>query len=146
MRLNKQRKIFLADEDIPSDKKIMAATAMMYYTDVDKNQHPIGFYQAIKEKFGPLNDEATFKAWANSVFNNTMILDSVKWAAFIASPDAVTLQNDPAFAYASAFVKNYTLKYSKNYSDFVNKNNELGKVVSERHYGNESCSREKNVP
>ncbi len=143
---NKQRKIFLATEDIPSDKKIMAATAMMYYTDVDQNQHPIGFYQAIKEKFGPLNDDATFKAWANSVFNNTMILDSVKWAAFIASPDAVTLQNDPAFAYASAFVKNYTLKYSKNYSDFVNKNNELGKVIFERHYGNESGSREENVP
>jgi hypothetical protein len=125
---DKQRKVFLAEEDIPSDRKIMAATAMMYYTDIDKNQQPVGFYQAIKEKFGSLDDEATYKAWANSVFNNTMILDSVKWAAFVANPDAVTLQNDPAFAYASAFVKNYTLKYSKNYSDFVGKNNELGRL------------------
>ncbi|MEP6950684.1 MAG: S46 family peptidase, partial [Ginsengibacter sp.] len=125
---DKQRKVFLAEEDIPSDKKIMAATAMMYYNDIDKNQQPIGFYQAIKEKFGSLDDEATFKAWANSVFSTTLILDSVKWAAFVANPDAVTLQSDPAFAYASAFVKNYTLKYSKNYSDFVNKNNELGRL------------------
>jgi Peptidase S46 len=100
----------------------------MYYTDVDKNQQPVGFYQAIKEKFGSLDDEATFKAWANSVFSTTMILDSVKWAAFVANPDAVTLQNDPAYAYASAFVKNYTLKYSKNYSDFVAENNELGRL------------------
>ena len=65
---------------------------------------------------------------ANSVFANTMILDSVKWAAFSANPDAVTLQNDPAFAYASAFVQNYILKYSKAYSDFVAKNNELGRL------------------
>ena len=62
---DKQRKIFLADEDIPSDKKIMAVTAMMYYNDIDKSQHPVGFYQAIKEKFGSLDDEATYKKWAN---------------------------------------------------------------------------------
>jgi len=125
---DKQWKIFLAGEDVPSDKKIMAATAMMYYTDIDKSQHPVGFFQGIKEKFGSLDDEATYKAWANSVFSNTMILDKAKWAAFIASPDAVTLQNDPAFAYASAFLKNYTLKFSKNYSDFVARNNELGRL------------------
>ena len=129
IRCGKQtKKIFLANEDLPSDKKIMAATAMMFYNDIDKSQQPVGFYQDIKEKFGSLDDEATYKAWANSVFNNTMILDSVKWAAFLANPDAVTLQNDPSFAYASAFLKNYTLKYSKNYSDFVNKNNELGRM------------------
>jgi len=124
----KQRNIFIKDEDLPSDRKIMAATAMMYYTDIDKSQQPINFYQGIKEKFGPLDDEATFKSWANSVFNTTMILDSVKWAAFVANPDAVTLQNDPAFAYASGFVKNYTLKYSKNHSDFIYKNNDLGRL------------------
>ena len=125
---NKKRNIFIKEEDLPSDRKIMAATAMMYYIDIDKSQQPINFYQGIKEKFGQLDSEATFKSWANSVFNGTMILDSAKWAAFVANPDAVALQTDPAFAYASAFVKNYTLKYSKNYSDFVNKNNELGRL------------------
>ena len=125
---NEERKTFLAEEDLPSDKKIVAVTAMMFYTDVDKSQHPIGFYQGIKDKFGSLDDEAAYKAWANAVFDNTMILDSVKWAAFSANPDAVTLQNDPAFAYASAFVQNYILKYSKAYSDFVAKNNELGRL------------------
>lgn len=125
---NEERKTFLAEEDLPSDKKIVAATAMMYYTDVDKSQHLIGFYQGIKDKFGPLDDEATYKAWANSMFQNTMILDSTRWAAFNANPDAVTLQNDPAFAYASAFIQNYILKYSKAYSDFIAKNNELGRL------------------
>ena len=122
------RKNFLESEDLPSDKIILAKTAMMFYTDVDKSQQPVDFYQQIKEKFGLLNDEATYKAWADYVFNNTMILDSAKWAAFVDKPDAVTLQSDPAFAYASVFVKNYTLKYSNLYSDFIAKNNDLGRL------------------
>ena len=125
---NAKRKTFLEGENLASDKKIMAATALMFYTDIDKNQHPIGFYQGLKDKFGSLDDDATFKAWANSVFGSTMILDSAKWAAFTANPDAVTLQSDPAFAYASAFVENYTLKYSKLYSNFVAKNDDLGRL------------------
>jgi hypothetical protein len=125
---NEQRKSFLAAEDRPSDEKIIATTAMMFYNDIDKNQHPIGFYEDIKNRFGSLNDEATFKAWAKSVFDNTMILDSAKWNTFVASPDAVTLQNDPAFAYSSAFIKNYTLKYAKNRSDFLSKNAELDRL------------------
>jgi len=101
---------------------------MMYYTDIDATQQPIGFYQGIKDKYGALNDEATFKAWAAAVFGNTMILDSSKWAAFVKNPDAVTLQNDPAFGYASAFLQNYMLKYNQAYLDFVAKNNELGRL------------------
>ncbi len=124
----KSRTNFLESEDIPSDKIIMAKTAEMFYNDVDKSQHPVDFYQGIKNKFGPLNEDETFKKWADFVFSNTMILDSAKWAAFVANPDAVTLQNDPAFAYASAFVQNYVNKYSKLYSDFVAKNNALGKL------------------
>lgn len=122
------RKRFLDAEDLPSDKVIMAKTARMFYNDVDKSQQPVEFYQGLKEKFGPLNDENTYQKWADYVFNNTMILDDAKWAAFIKSPDAVALQSDPAFAYASAFVKSYTLKYSKLYSDFIAKNNDLGRL------------------
>ena len=125
---DESRKKFLESEDLPSDKKIMATTVMMYYTNIDKSQHPIDFYQNLQQKFGSLSDPATFIAWANDVFNTTMILDSAKWAAFMSKPDANTLQSDPAFADASAFVKNYTLKYSKLYSDFVTKNNELGRL------------------
>ena len=121
------RKTFLEKEDLPSDEKILAATAMMYYNDVDKNQHPIGFYESIRTNYGDLKDEATFKKWAHDVFSKTMLLDDSKWAAFVAQPDAVTLQSDPAFAYAAAFVKNYNTKYSALYTAYVNKNNELGR-------------------
>ena len=119
---------FIEGEDLPSDEKILAKTCMLFYNDVDKNQHPIGFYESMKAKYGSLNDEATFKKWARDVFANTMMLDDVKWKKFTDNPDAVTLQEDPAFAYASAFLKNYTGKYSTLFTDFRNKNDELGRL------------------
>ncbi|MDB5221786.1 MAG: Peptidase [Chitinophagaceae bacterium] len=122
------RNNFLAAEDLPSDVKILATTAMMFYTDVDKSQHPAGVYQDIKKDFGDLNDEATYKALAKSVFANTMVLNNAKWKEFTDNPDLAILQADPAYAYASAFVKNYNSKYAKYYSDFVSRNNELGKM------------------
>ncbi len=121
------RAAYLEAADKPSDEKIMAAVAMMYYDDVDKNQHPIGFYESMKGTFGSLKEEVTYQKWAKSVFSNTMILDDAKWAAFVKDPLATTLQDDPAFAYAAAFTKNYNVKYAPTYTAFVNKNNELGK-------------------
>ncbi len=122
------RKAFKEKEDLPSDESILAATAMMYYNDVDKNQRPIGFYESVKSAYGDLKDEATFKKWAHDVFTKTMLLDDTKWAAFAAQPDVTALQSDPAFSYAAAFVKNYNSKYSTLYTAFVNKNNELGRA------------------
>jgi len=122
------RKSFLAEEDIPSDKIILAKTAMMYYNDINKDQQPAGVFDSIKQKFGPLTDENTFEKWADYVFDNTMILDSAKWAAFVQNPQLSTLQNDPAYSYASAFLKNYLEKYNQLRSDFIAKNNELGRL------------------
>ena len=122
------RDAFKASEDLPSDEKILAATAMMFYNDVDKTQHPIGFYEGMKSAYGSLKDEATFKVWAHDVFAKTMMLDDAKWKAFTESPTAVALQEDPAFAYAAAFTKNYTSKYLSLRTDFVNNNDELGRA------------------
>lgn len=125
---NNARYNFLAKSDKISDRIIVAKTAKMFYDDVDKSQHPEGFFQEIQNNFGSLNSEATFKTAADYMFDNTMILDQAKWDAFIAKPDLNTLQEDPAYMYASAFLKNYTSKYSKLYSDFTSKNNELGRL------------------
>ncbi|HQY11835.1 MAG: S46 family peptidase [Ferruginibacter sp.] len=121
------RKGFLEHEDLPSDEKILAAVCMMFYNDVDKSQHPIGFYEGLKASYGDLKEEATYKKWAHDVFTKTLLLDDAKWNAFVANPDGAVLQADPAFAFASAFIKNYNTKYSPLYTAFVNKNNELGR-------------------
>jgi hypothetical protein len=120
------RKAFLESEDLPSDKKILAAVAQAFYNDVDKSQHPVGFFDKIAT-FGDLQDEATWRKWANDVFARTMILDSVKWNTFIANPDAVSLQADPAFDFAASFVKNYNTKYAPLFTTFNTRNNELGR-------------------
>jgi hypothetical protein len=118
----------IKSENKPSDQNIVATVLMMYYNDVDKSQHPIGFYEGIKSSFGDLNDEATYKKYAASIFANTMILDDGKWNAFISNPDATVLQADPAYAAASAFLKNWQGKYMLNYQQFTVKNNEYGRL------------------
>jgi hypothetical protein len=125
----KARETFIASENKVSDQRILALTAMMFYTDIDKNQHPIGFYENLKGTFGDLKDESTYRKWANSVFSNTMLLDDAKWNAFVKNPpDAKVLQNDPAFAYASAFLKSWNSKYLPTFQAFTAENNELGRL------------------
>ena len=123
-----QRKTFLASNDRPSDERILAVTAMMFYHDIDKSQHPIGFFEGIKNKFGSLDEESTFRTWAKSVYDNSIIMNDVKWNAFIAKPDANVLQTDPAYNYSSEFLNNFNLKWGKNYTDFQSRNNELGRL------------------
>lgn len=122
------RSEFMKSEHVPSDKKILASVLSKFYNDIDKNQHPIGFYESIKGTFGQLNDTVTFAKYAEHVFANTFILDSVKWQAFVKNPDGTKLQNDPAFATANAFLKNFQGKYLPMLQQFNARNNEAGRL------------------
>ena len=122
------RKEFLKNEDRVSDQKIIAGTTMMFYTDIDKNQHPIGFFEKLKSFYGDLKEEDTYKKYAAGIFTNTLILDDAKWNAFVRNPDAAVLQDDPAYAHVSAFLKNWLGKYLLDFREFNEKNNELGRL------------------
>src|SRR5688572_9638520 len=122
------RKNFLAGENKASDQNIVAAVTRMFYEDVDKNQHPVGFYGNLKNTYGPLDDDATYKKYAADIFSKTMIFDDARWNAFVANPDANALQADPAFAHASAFLTNYISKYQPMYQQFLAKNAEYGRL------------------
>ena len=119
---------FLKDENKVSDQNILGAVTMMFYNDIPKDQHPVGFYSVLKNNYGDLNDETTYKKYAADIFKNTMIFDDAKWKAFVANPDANTLQADPAFNYASTFYKNYSSKYLPLSQQFNAKNAELGRL------------------
>jgi hypothetical protein len=125
---NESRKEFLKDFNKPSDQNILAAVLMMYFNDIPKEQHPVGFYANMRNNYGRLEDETTYKNFASDVFCKTLILDNARWDAFIAAPDALKLQDDPAYATASAFYKNYISKYSPLFQQFNAKNNELGRL------------------
>src|SRR5688572_7477384 len=124
----KARTSFLKEEDKPSDQNIVAAITRLFYQDVPKEQHPVGFYGTIKDRYGPLDDESTYKKYAADIFKTTLIFDDARWNSFVANPDANVLQDDPAFAHASAFYDNYNSKYVPYYQQFVSKNNELGRL------------------
>jgi len=102
---------------------------MLFYQDIEKDQHPVGFYGNIKNRYGSLDDESTYQKYAAEVFSNTMIFDDAKWKAFIANPNASVLQNDPAFNHMSSFyTNNYVSKYSSYYQDFNARNTEFGRL------------------
>jgi hypothetical protein len=123
------RKSFLEKEDVVSDQNIVAAIMMMFYNDVPKDQHPVGFYGNLKNQYGPLDDENTYRKFAKDIFSKTMIFDDAKWKAFVANPDAAVLQADPAFNYVSSFyTNNYLSKYSSFYQQFTSKNAEYGRL------------------
>jgi hypothetical protein len=122
------RQQFLKNENKPSDQRILAAVTQLFYQDIDKNQYPISFYDRLKASFGDLQDEDTYKKYAASVFQNSMIFDDAKWKDFITKADATVLQADPAYRQASAFLKNWTGKFQPIYQQFVTANNELGRL------------------
>ena len=125
---DKARKNFLADENKVSDQNILAAVTKMYYEDIQPDQRPTGFYNELRNKYGDLKDEATYKKMAVDIFGKTMIFDDAHWSDFAAHPDANKLQDDPAFAYAGTFVKNYNSKYATYSQQFNAKNIELGRL------------------
>lgn len=122
------REDFLKNENKASDQKILADVTLMFYQDVDKQQHPIDFYRTQVEAWGKLDNDSTYKKYAAYVFEKTMIFNDTKWNAFVAKPDAITLQDDPAYAHASAFLINYQSKYLAKFQQFTTKNNELGRL------------------
>jgi hypothetical protein len=125
---DRQRKNFVENENIASDRNIVASVTKMYYEDVPKEQHPIGFFGWVKDEFGDLDKAETYKKYAEYIFEKTMILDDEEWNDFIKKPKADELQDDPAFHYASSFYTNYISKYLPLYQQFTTKNNEYGRL------------------
>jgi hypothetical protein len=124
----KAREEFLKNENKVSDERIVADVTMMFYNDVDKQQHPINFYRSQVEAFGKLDDEQTYKKYAKNIFEKTMIFDEAKWNSFLKNPDATVLQADPAYAHASAFLSNYQSKFMTKYQQFLTRNAENGRL------------------
>lgn len=120
-------KSFINSEDVPSDRNILAAMAHRFYKDIDPSQHPDGVYDKIA-RYGSLDEAATYTKWAADVFNNTLIADCTKWHDFAMHPAVNALKDDPAYQFATAFLKNYNEKVAPKFMVFNNKNNELGRA------------------
>ncbi|MCD2424514.1 S46 family peptidase [Niabella pedocola] len=126
--LSDARDEFIKEEDKPSDQNILAAVTQMYYEHVDKSQQPEAFYNELQTKYGNLADAATYKKYAADVFANSFLFDDAKWKAFAENPELKTLEADPAFAQAGAFIRNYQQGVGPKYQEFTAKNNDYGRL------------------
>ena len=124
----KSHDIFVKDENIASDKNILAAVTNMFYNDIPQEQMPKGFYSWLSKKYGDLNNVHSFTAYANDVFTTTLMLDKDKWSSFIAKPDTATLHKDLAFFTANAFNSFYAVNFAKAFTDFQTQTAWLGKT------------------
>jgi hypothetical protein len=126
--LKAARNAYLESANPVSDEKIVATAAQMFYNDIDKSQHPAGFYEGLEKNYGSLKEEATFKKWAKDMFAHSLVMYNELWNPFADNPTVEELQKDAAFMYASSFVKNYNEKYASKYTAFTTKNAELGRA------------------
>lgn len=126
--LKRTRTIFLQNENKASDQNIVAATSRMFYTDIESSQHPTEFFTRLRTGYGDLSDEQTYKKFAADVFSKTMVFDDARWEAFMAKPEVSVLRDDPAYAYVSAFVKNYNTRFASKFTEFNHRNNDLSRL------------------
>jgi hypothetical protein len=122
------RKEFIESENTTSDRNILGKMLQMYYEEVDKNQHPIGFFEGLRAGYGGLSEEETYKKYAAQVFSATLLLNDEKWKSFTANPDGNTLQNDLAYQTATTFLRNWQSKYFPNYQQFIAANSEYARL------------------
>jgi hypothetical protein len=121
------RKEFFKNTNVVADENILAAVLMMYHNDIDKGQQPKDFFEDLLSK-NKTNEGDAYKAYAKDVFANSIITNNSKWEAFKANPTVETLNNDPAYKVVNAFIKNFNTNYMSKYTEFVTKNNELGRL------------------
>jgi len=123
--LNADRATLLKGLNKPSEQQMLWQLVQAFNKGIVPDQQPVMFYNLIKQTFGPLNDDNSFKIWAAAAFANSLILDDAKWQAFSINPDAGTLQNDPLYYTAKSFRENWN-KFKPQLDAFTNANAELG--------------------
>ncbi|HWY12292.1 MAG TPA: S46 family peptidase [Bacteroidia bacterium] len=126
--LQKMWTAFHKAENIASDKNTLSFVTQAFYNDVDAGQHPKGFYTWVNARFGELKNKQVYNLFADYVFNNTFLLDSVKWNKFIENPDTAALHKDAAFMVANTFNSNFDNNYKKYSNDFNAQNFALGRT------------------
>lgn len=123
--LTKERTAMLEDMDKPSEQQMLWQIVKAFQEGIVPEQQPTLFYNLIKQNYGSLKEESSYRNWAAFAFANTMILDDAKWKRFAENPNLGDLQNDPIYAMFNAFSQNWA-KYQPEVNAFNAANNELG--------------------
>lgn len=125
--LKKSRKGMMARFDRNTEQEILAEMAKMFYQDIPKSQHPEVYQNIIFKKFGNSDMNKMFADYAEYVFNNTMLLDTVKLNAFLENPTIDAMLEDAALRYALSFARNYNEVYKPKIEKYTESKQELKK-------------------
>ena len=121
------RQNFHDNTNFTADENILAEVLMMFYNDIDKSQHPQGFYENLFRNYSTI-DASPYRLFATEVYGSSMMVDNGRWEAFKKKPSLEALQADPAYKVVDAFIKNYTTTIAPQYTAFNTANNELGRL------------------
>ncbi|MGL6022531.1 MAG: S46 family peptidase, partial [Chitinophagaceae bacterium] len=127
-KLNQARENFLKEEDIPSDKNIVAAVLSLFYHDIKKSQQPTNFYDTLQVQYGNLDNPDTYIKYSYQLFNNSLVLNNEKWRLFIKNPSINDLENDLAYQTINSFMSNFINQYRPFYDKFLSVNNNLSRI------------------
>lgn len=81
---------FYRNYNAPTDQKVVAAMAELFYKDIDKSFHP-AYLADVHKKF-----KGDFKRYAADLFSKSIFVSEEKLNAFLNKPNAKVLANDPA--------------------------------------------------
>ena len=124
-----------------ADKKIFAQILTSFYQDVPKSQHP-KFITLISENYWKGSTEATFKNYADHLWEKSNLIDPEKMRKFLSNTSLDALENDPAYLYASNLIPQDYIRnnFGSVFSDFQIEKNRLDnlylKALTEKNKGN----------
>lgn len=121
------RRAIMKEFDYGTEKDMMAQMTKMYYNEVPKPQLPDIYTKVIFRKFGKYNSDKTYEDYTAYVFNNTFVIDSVKFNAFCDAPSVEKIDKDAAAEYALSYVDNFNKNYLPKVEAFSNQKKELSK-------------------
>ncbi len=125
--LKSSRSAMMKRFDKATEQEIFAEMAKMFYNDIPKSQHPEVYHNIIFKKFGNSDLDKTFNDYAAYVFSNTLLLDSVRFKAFLENPTLDAMLEDPALRYSLSFARNYKEVYEPKIDKYREDKEELKK-------------------
>ena len=110
--LQKRAEAHFKDYNAPTDERIFAALARMFYEDIDREFHPRTF-DYIDSQY-----EANFEEFASEVYKSTIFADKEKVMAFLKDPNAKTakkIKNETLYQIAIESIDTYRNKIDSAY-------------------------------
>lgn len=125
--LEVQRTAMKGRSDQKVEEKILSKTALLFYQEVPKSQHPEVFQNFIFEQFKGDNLEHSLDLFAKYVMRNSILLDDKKFEAFVNLPNYDDLKNDPLIKYSWSFYENFTHNFQPKVQEYQSKKAVLAK-------------------